>query len=541
MFRAPIRIFLAIASIAISSPALANNAALFINNSDYNILDGPRETGRNDRVLRTLRSSDFLVISGQNRWGEEMQTMVQLFAEQLPDADRTLVILAGHFVHTPRDSWLLGTETDQADGVSVGAISLSVGAVLDIVSALPGGAVVMLAPSENPPEDNAGLQPGIGELGIPQGVTVITGPLDSLQRLMARSLLQPGISLAEVAAAADPAVEVAGFITGTIPFLPEEASADSVVDEEDVFWQVVQTIGTAEAFEAYLNSYPRGVFRDDANRQIAEILEAPQRNAQAFEKVLGLDRDARKEIQRNLALLGFDPHGIDGIFGPGTRAAISQWQNQAGLDETGFLSGIQIARLQSEAEVRAAELEEEARLRQLAEEKSDRKFWRTTGISGQEDDLRAYLERYPDGLFAGTAREQLDVFEAERRATAAAEERDYWNQVRAADTAKSYREYLQRYPDGTFKDDALLRLSDILGVNAAQIAAARQEERQVAGNTITRLLVEQRLGSLGLDPGTIDGRFDKETRRAIRRFQRARNLEPTGFVTQQTMVRLLSG
>ncbi len=540
MFRDPFRIALAIASVVLSAPALADNVALFINNSNYSALNDPRGTGDDERIVQALRSSDFSIISGQNKWSAEMRAMVQLFSGQLSGADRTIIILGGHFVHTKRDSWLLGTETSEVDGVTVGATSLSVGAVLDRVASLPGRAVVMLAASGNPPDFETDLLPGIGVLDIPQGVTVITGSPDQLRSLMTRSLLQPGTSLADAVAAAGPDVEVAGFITDAMPFLPEDSSAVHTANAENEFWQTVQAIGTSEALEAYLSRYPQGRFRGDATRQIAELRDAPRRDAEAREQALGLDRNDRKQIQRNLALVEYDPRGIDGIFGRGTRAAIVLWQKQSGFDETGFLSGNQIAKLRSVAATRAAELEEEARLRQREEDRRDRNFWKGTGISGDEDDLRAYLERYPDGLSSESAHDQLAVFEAERRASAEVEEREYWDDVREEDSAEFYRRYHQRYPNGAFGKDALARLRELEGVDDARSAADMREERQVAANGVTRLLVEQRLSSLGLDTGSVDGRFDEATRQAIRRFQRARNIPPSGFVTQQTMVRLLT-
>jgi peptidoglycan hydrolase-like protein with peptidoglycan-binding domain len=57
---------------------------------------------------------------------------------------------------------------------------------------------------------------------------------------------------------------------------------------------------------------------------------------------------------------------------------------------------------------------------------------------------------------------------------------------------------------------------------------------------IARLLIEQRLTQLGDDPGAVDGTFDEATRRALRRFQRARDLPATGYVSQATMARLLA-
>ena len=47
------------------------------------------------------------------------------------------------------------------------------------------------------------------------------------------------------------------------------------------------------------------------------------------------------------------------------------------------------------------------------------------------------------------------------------------------------------------------------------------------------------LAAQNLDVGKIDGAFDRQTRRALRQFQRARNLPVTGFVSQQTMVLLM--
>ncbi len=51
--------------------------------------------------------------------------------------------------------------------------------------------------------------------------------------------------------------------------------------------------------------------------------------------------DDRQEIQNRLTLLGFDTRGADGIFGPGTRAALRDWQDSIGTEPTGFLDGTQ--------------------------------------------------------------------------------------------------------------------------------------------------------------------------------------------------------
>ncbi|WP_198662962.1 peptidoglycan-binding domain-containing protein [Cohaesibacter intestini] len=48
------------------------------------------------------------------------------------------------------------------------------------------------------------------------------------------------------------------------------------------------------------------------------------------------------EIQGRLLALGFDPKGIDGKLGAGSRAAITAWQKQRELAQTGYLTFFQL-------------------------------------------------------------------------------------------------------------------------------------------------------------------------------------------------------
>ena len=66
------------------------------------------------------------------------------------------------------------------------------------------------------------------------------------------------------------------------------------------------------------------------------------------EAALGMNRQAIREIQARLFLSGYDPRGIDGIIGNGTRDAIRNWQAQKGLVKTGYLSAPLLRILQSE-------------------------------------------------------------------------------------------------------------------------------------------------------------------------------------------------
>lgn len=68
------------------------------------------------------------------------------------------------------------------------------------------------------------------------------------------------------------------------------------------------------------------------------------------EEVLALSRTQRADVQRRLALAGFDPHGFDGVFGPRTRQAIADFQAAWGFPDTGYLDSAAHADLRARTE-----------------------------------------------------------------------------------------------------------------------------------------------------------------------------------------------
>ena len=63
--------------------------------------------------------------------------------------------------------------------------------------------------------------------------------------------------------------------------------------------------------------------------------------AAQVEAELRLSRDQRRAIQAGLTRQGFDTRGVDGIFGRGTRAAITAWQRANDAQPTGYLTAAQ--------------------------------------------------------------------------------------------------------------------------------------------------------------------------------------------------------
>lgn len=530
-----------------AGPLVAADLALVLINSDYDRAGDLRGDGYAARYERELEAAGFTVFALQDGNGEALQDMARDFAAATGAAEqnRVVIVLAGHMAHTGSETYLLGTDSDKPDAFSVNRVGQSVAPLVGLAAEAQGQAVLMIANADgNMIETGTALSAGPGEITAPQGVTLVRGDVQPLLFSLRDGLLPTDSTYALAVERAPRGVEFSGFLSQALGLMTGAGEdGDGVRPElgDFAYWNAVRDIDTEEAYEAYLERYPNGTFAADAAAQLEGLKNAPLREAQEGEADLALTREARREVQRYLSILGHDPRGIDGLFGPATRAALTDWQGANGFDPDGYLDQQQYLALQLKGERRALELEREAEERRARQEQEDRDYWARK--NGGEAGLRAYLEQYPDGLFADTARARLRRIEREERQQANEGARAMWDQARDADTPEAYASFLREYPDSPFSDAARARRAELIAQDQdrSNQIAAQQEEAGVAGNPVTRLLVERRLQLLGMQPGAVDGNFDGQTRRAIRRFQRSRGIAVSGYVTQATMVRLLAG
>ena len=198
--------------------------------------------------------------------------------------------------------------------------------------------------------------------------------------------------------------------------------------------------------------------------------------------------------------------------------------------------------MQTQAARRAEELEEEARRQQAEKDREERAFWAEVERRGDEAGFRDYLQRYPEGRFADQARRVLKEIDDRRAEQAAGQDRRDWSQAAQTNTVAAYRSYLETWPNGAFRAEAEQRIA-LLQHDAQKVRnaiAAKEEEQAMNLNFVARQLAERRLEQLNLDPGEVDGRFDDATRAALRRYQDSRGLRVSGFLDEQTVVRLLA-
>lgn len=528
------------------------DVALIVGNENYDALRDLRNGSDVTAATDEFEALGFDVISLSDAGDAEMQDRLADFVAASVGAGRVLVVLAGRFMNSGQEAWLLGVDqganTDLAE-LSHSALPLST--LLAVLAAHPGRALLLVGEDgQTGPADQPYLDLGLGEPDLPQGVTLVRGGARAIAGF-AEDILPGPASGDAVRAARRQGLLVQGYAPNDYRFVSPDARVAAPVTPPDsgvsgardaAAWKSARSADTIASYREYLRLFPDGVSAPDARRMIREIESEPNRTARQAEDALRLSRDQKRSIQRNLSILDFDPRGIDGLFGPGSRTAISGWQLANGETATGYLTEDQILRLESQGARRAAELEAEADVRRLEQERDDRNYWAATGAAGDEPGLRAYLKRYPDGVYAEVAQDRLKIFEDRRRRAAADADRSAWDRAVSAGTATAYRNYLQDRPNGAFADEARARIASLTRDDDSERenAKARRDEEALGLNGQTRAIIEGRLAAMDLKPGKVDGTFDASTRRAIRRYQQARNIPVTGYLTQQTVVRLMA-
>lgn len=514
------------------SGAHAEDYALILTNRSYDFAGSESEAIQFEPLAQAFRGAGFNVYGGED-WDVSRMTQEALRfrnALQAGSVDRVIIVLSGRVVTSASDTVLLGRSARDISDLDIGQNGVSVAVLNATLADYPGRALLVVAPAMRARiTPGSRLRKGAPGLIPAQGVALIVGDSGLVLPSLRNQILQAEFPLGQVAQSAPNGLSYSGFLPLDLPL---GGASDPADKGDSAYWSAARDIDLVASYRAYLNRFPNGLFADQARRQITSLENEPLRQAEADEQAMGLSRDTRRQVQRQLTLLGFDTAGIDGIFGRGSRAAVSRYQRARGFVETGFLSPSLVARLAGDAATREAE----ERAQQAQEEQQDRLYWQRSGASGRELDLRAYLDRYPNGVFADVARDSLRGFGGSDREIAAA-----WGRAQRENSLASYRDFVNLYPGSPFTAEADARIQRFEAENAQMSNQAGQdqaEELVVASNPVSRMLIERGLAKTGFDPGTVDGFFDDHSRAAIRAFQTDEGMVPTGFVSQAMMLRL---
>ena len=132
-------------------------------------------------------------------------------------------------------------------------------------------------------------------------------------------------------------------------------------------------------------------------------------NGPVVEEGLGLNQTARQQIQQGLQAAGFAPGGVDGLFGPRTRAAIRSWQSARGVRSTGYLDGLQVEALRSRG---GSQPPAPAGTAGANSGGLEVVFWQSIQNSTNPVEFEAYLEQFPNGVFRRLAQARLAALRA---------------------------------------------------------------------------------------------------------------------------------
>lgn len=525
----------------LAGSAFAEDAALLFGNDSYDRLGRVSRGAEILGSVSVLEDLGFDVVSIRNGDAQETIDKLDDFVALVPDSDRLVVALTGRFATDGERTWMLSSDAENVGMLTIGFKGLSIESLLDVLSEKPGSAFLLLGADQlDGAEFDDWVRNGVGAFDVPQGVTVAIGSVRDISTFMRTEVAKPARDLS-AALAATPSIKVQGFLPKPWVLMPTISEPSETYDTagESALWDGAVALDTVDAYRNYIRRYPQGAHRKEADAAIQAILSEPNRGARLAEEALSLTRNQRREIQRDLTILDYNTRGIDGIFGPGTRGAITNWQQVNGYAQTSYLTTEQINRLDAQASRRAAELEAEAERKRQEQARLDRTYWEETGAKADEAGYRAYLERFPDGIFSEVARDRLTEIEQSKRALAEVEDRATWERVRASDTVAGYQDYLSAYPEGVFVAEAQARIAELTRSDQAETQYLASEQ-SLGLNLITLQLIEARLEQLGLEPGRVDGALDEDSRRAIRRYQQARGLPESGYVNDMTLVRLLA-
>jgi hypothetical protein len=107
-------------------------------------------------------------------------------------------------------------------------------------------------------------------------------------------------------------------------------------------------------------------------------------------------------------------------------------------------------------------------------------YWETIKNSSNPDDFKSYLDKYPDGQFVALARNKVNSLQPNGSSSEIANaqgETVFWDSIKNSKNAEDYRAYLKRYPNGVFADLAKSRLAPFEAVEA-ETAKAEEIKRR---------------------------------------------------------------
>jgi hypothetical protein len=122
-------------------------------------------------------------------------------------------------------------------------------------------------------------------------------------------------------------------------------------------------------------------------------------------------------------------------------------------------------------------------------------YWETIKNSSNADDFKAYLARYPQGQFVELAKNRIETMSSTKPVetsmpvtSGGATELAFWDAIKNSTSADDYRAYLEKYPNGEFA-----------GLARRRLAPLEANEKEKAGKNFSDATKDS-TGEAALDP-----------------------------------------
>ncbi len=381
---------LAASPLKADEPLPEKRVALVIGNSHYQHapeLANPAPDAH--AVSEAFRRLGIEVTEGYDLNEREMRSLLIKFANTMPGAKGAIVFYAGHGVALDGVNYMLPTDIDLKSPADLDLGGVSVDLVLRQMRRDDRVNVIILdACRDNPfaaalsrsvtraAVSSRGLQAIAGDLArgaliafaTEPGNTAFDGPAGAHSPFTAallRHIEDPATPIENVMSkvrgevfAATSSKQLPWVNTSIVgdfelnpkkaepvaPPAPREAAATQTT--ENLLWESAERSRAAEDYKTYLAAFPNGVFAPVAKRRIEAAAPVPPEAAEAALQLSPTDRAmTRKALIRSG---GGDP------FDDSIRVALRDWQKDHGFPVSGYLDGVQLARLKEDAATRAA-------------------------------------------------------------------------------------------------------------------------------------------------------------------------------------------
>ena len=404
--------------------------ALVIGNSAYQAapaLDNPTTDAH--AMAAALKRLGFTVVEGYDLNINEMRAKVREYSEQLSDAGAALLYYAGHGIAMDDDNFLLPTDIVLKGPADLDLNALNVSTVLRQMQREERVNVVILdACRDNPfakelsrtAKRSSVVDRGLSSIdaSLAKGTLIAfaTDPRNTaldgrpggnspFTTALLKHIETPGVTIGTVmdrvradvfeATSKKQTPWVNTSIIGefmlnpvraeqtvaTAALQPSTTSGVPIADRmalENRMWDSAERGNQIEDYQAYLDSYPNGVYAQMAKSRVTRLRGTPAAVAAVTpdaqgastpavpkvdmaklkaeigttqtEKALALDVKAKKELQKRLDLIGFAPGNQAGTFNDKTRSAIGAWQKSHDIPQTTYLGPTQFTALMEESE-----------------------------------------------------------------------------------------------------------------------------------------------------------------------------------------------